>query len=220
MLPTEAEFAAKLGALGLGDEHRIILYDAGGILGAARVWWSLRAFGHTNAAILDGGLKSWHAAGLPVTREIPSPAPARFTARFDPSRIRDSAQLLANIDSRSEQVLDARAASRFEGAAAEPWPGRRSGHIPGSLNLDHTRLVGPTGTVKPAETLVSLFAEAGIDPARPVVTSCGSGITASVLAFGLHLVGHDDVAVYDGSWAEWGLPGPLPVETGPPRLTK
>jgi thiosulfate/3-mercaptopyruvate sulfurtransferase len=146
------------------------------------------------------------------------PRERHFTARLNTLMVRDKGQILANIGNRREQVLDARAPGRFTGEAPEPWPGRRQGHIPGSLNLDHTRLVDPTsGLFKPAEEMAQLFAEAGIDPKKPVVASCGSGITACVLALGLHLTGHRDVAVYDGSWAEWGLPHGPPIETGPAK---
>lgn len=214
MLPDPTVFAAKVSALGIGDVHRVIVYDGSGIIGAARAWWSLRAFGHENVAVLDGGLPAWIRAGLPVTADLPPIQPAVFTPRPHPERVRHKDQILANINSGTEQILDARPAARFRGEAPEPWPGRRSGHIPGSLNLDHTRLIDPdTKCWRSAEELSNLFQDAGIDPSGPVVTSCGSGITACVLALGLHLIGAADVAVYDGSWAEWGLPGPLPVET-------
>ena len=216
MLPDPAGFAAKAGALGIGDAHRVIVYDGSGIIGSARAWWSLRAFGHENVSVLDGGLPAWIRAGMPVTAERPPTLPAVFTPRFQPQRVRSAAQVLANITTAAEQLVDARSPARFRGEVPEPWPGRRSGHIPGSLNLDHTCLIdSDTKRWRSAEELSNLFQDAGIDPSRPVVTSCGSGITACVLALGLHLIGAADVAVYDGSWAEWGLPGPLPVETPP-----
>lgn len=218
MLPLPERFAERLGALGLGNGHRIVFYDANGFGGATRLWWALRAFGHDNVAVLDGGLKKWRAEGRPVTPDIPMIKPTTFTPDFRPDLVRDSAAILANLDLPAAQILDARSAARFEGTAAEPWPGRRQGHIPGSLNLDHLTLVDPaTGTLKPTGELRSLFDAAGVDPSSPVITSCGSGITATVLAFALHQVGHSKVSVYDGSWAEWGLPGPLPIEIGPSR---
>jgi thiosulfate/3-mercaptopyruvate sulfurtransferase len=173
----------------------------------------LRAFGHDDVAVLDGGLPKWLAEGRPTTEAIPTPPARRFTARLRPSLLRDKAQLLANLTSRAEQVIDARAAPRFAGAVPEPRPGLRGGHIPGSLNLPYDRLSDPaTHTVLPADALAERFRAAGLRPDRPVVCSCGSGVTACALAFGLHLVGWPEDAVYDGSWAEWGMPGDTPVE--------
>ncbi len=218
MLPSPEHLAERLGALGLGNEHRIVFYDANGFGGATRLWWILRTFGHDNVAVLDGGLKKWRAEGRRLTTDIPAVTPVTFTPAFRPDLVRDRAAILANLDLPVAQILDARSSARFEGAAAEPWPGRRQGHIPGSLNLDHLSLVDPaSGTLKPPAELRALFSAAGVDPALPVITSCGSGITATVLAFALHQIGHTQVSVYDGSWAEWGLPGALPIETGPSR---
>ena len=220
MLPSAEKFASRMRRLGLGDGNRIVLYHAKGVglAGAARAWWMLRVFGHRDVSILDGGLPKWQAEGRPVDDLPPTPRERHFTARLNTLLVRDQDQILANIASRREQLLDARAPARFAGEAPELWPGRRLGHIPGSLNLDHVTLVDPaTGTVKSPEALAQLFEAAGIDPKRPVVTSCGSGVTACVLALGLHLSGHKDVAVYDGSWAEWGLPDGPPIETGSAR---
>jgi thiosulfate/3-mercaptopyruvate sulfurtransferase len=218
MLPGADKFASRLCKLGLGDGNRIVLYDANGVAGAARVWWSLRAFGHQDVSVLDGGLRKWKEEGRPLDDMPPMPRERHFTARLNTMMVRSKDQVLGNIASRREQVLDARAPGRFTGAVAEPRPGLRQGHIPGSLNLDHVLLVDPaTGLLRRPEELSLLFAEAGIDPKQPVVTSCGSGITACVLALGLHLTGHKDVAVYDGSWAEWGLPDGPPIETGPAK---
>ena len=215
MLPSPEKFASRLRKLGLGDGNRIVFYDANGVAGAARAWWMVRVFGHQDVSVLDGGLRKWQAAGRQVDDLPPMPRERHFTARLNSMLVRDKGQVLANTATRREQLLDARAAGRFAGEAAEPWPGRRQGHIPGSLNLDHASLVDPTtGTMKPPEQLAALFAAAGVDPKQPVVTSCGSGITACVLALGLHLAGRRDVAVYDGSWAEWGLPDGPPIETG------
>jgi thiosulfate/3-mercaptopyruvate sulfurtransferase len=216
MLPAPEKFASRMRKLSLGDGHRIVLYDANGVAGAARAWWMCRVFGHRDVSVLDGGLRAWKAEGRKLDDLPPMPRERHFTARLNTLLVRDRDQVRANIATRREQLLDARSAGRFAGEAPEPWPGRRQGHIPGSLNLDHTKLVDPaTGLVKPPEVLAQLFQAAGIDPRRPVVTSCGSGITACVLALGLHLTGHRDVAVYDGSWAEWGLPDGPPIETGP-----
>jgi thiosulfate/3-mercaptopyruvate sulfurtransferase len=218
MLPSAAKFSSRMRGLGLGDGNRIVLYATNGIAGAARAWWTFCVFGHNDVSVLDGGLTAWLAEGRPVDDLPPAPRDRHFTARLNTMLVRDQSQILRNLETRREQVLDARTAGRFEGTAAEPWPGRRQGHIPGSRNLDHLRLIDPAnGRMKPPADLETLFREAGIDLARPVVTSCGSGVTASVLALGLHLVGHRDVAVYDGSWAEWGLPDGPPIETGPAK---
>jgi thiosulfate/3-mercaptopyruvate sulfurtransferase len=213
MLPSPEKFSARMRKLGLGDGNRIVVYDAHGMMSAARVWWEFRAFGHKDVAILDGGLPKWLAEGRPIEDLPPMPRERHFTARIDHSLVRDINQIRGNLASRREQLLDARSAGRFNGTEPEVWPGRRSGHIPGSLNLPFTDLLDPQSkTFLPAEQLAQKFRGAGVDMNRPVVASCGSGITACVLAFGLHLVGHPDVAVYDGSWAEWGRPGDTPVE--------
>jgi thiosulfate/3-mercaptopyruvate sulfurtransferase len=213
MLPSPEKFAARMRKLGIGDGNRVVVYDAHGLMSAPRVWWTLRVFGHPDVAILDGGLPKWLAEGRPVDDHASLPRERHFTARLDHSQVRDKEQLRANLRSRREQLLDARSAARFEARDAEPWPGRRSGHIPGSLNLPFTELLDPASkALLPADRLKAKYREAGVDLGRPVVATCGSGITASVLAFGLHLLGHPDVAVYDGSWAEWGLPGDTPIE--------
>jgi thiosulfate/3-mercaptopyruvate sulfurtransferase len=215
MLPSPEKFAQRLRKLGLGDGHKIVVYDSAGLNSAARPWWMLRVFGHADVAILDGGLPKWQAEGRPVTDELPVPRERHFTARLNTLLVRDKAQLLENLKSRREQVLDARSRARFAGTAKEPREGLRSGHIPGSLNLPYDELVdAKTRTVLPAEDLARRFAAAGLERGKPVVTSCGSGVTACALAFGLHLLGAPDAAVYDGSWSEWGLPGDTPVETG------
>jgi thiosulfate/3-mercaptopyruvate sulfurtransferase len=216
MIPSAELFAQKIGALGIGDGDRVIAYDGVGLSSAGRAWWMLRLFGHDNVAILDGGLPKWRAEGRPIVTALPSPQPRVFSARLDPSLVRDRAALLANLSSRREQVLDARAAGRFDGTVPEARPGLRGGHIPGSRSLPYERLTDPgTHRLRSAEELAALFRDAGVALDRPVVTSCGSGVTACALAFGLHLIGHPGAAVYDGSWSEWGLPGDTPVETGP-----
>jgi thiosulfate/3-mercaptopyruvate sulfurtransferase len=215
MIPSPDRFAQKVGALGIGDDDKVVVYDTAGLSSAGRAWWMLRMFGHRDVALLDGGLPKWKAEGRPVTAAIPTPAARRFTARFDAAMVRDKAAVLANLASRREQVVDARAAGRFDGSLPEARPGLRGGHIPGSRNLPYDRVTDPaTRQIKSAEALAALFRDAGVALDRPVVTSCGSGVTACALAFALHLIGHPGAAVYDGSWSEWGLPGDTPVETG------
>jgi thiosulfate/3-mercaptopyruvate sulfurtransferase len=218
MLPSAVKFSSRMRRLGLGDGNRIVLYDTGGVMGAARVWWTFRVFGHQDVSVLDGGLKKWLAEGRPVDDLPPVPRDRHFTARLNTMLVRDKAQMLSNIETRREQVVDARAAGRFTGEAVEPRPGLRQGHIPGSRNVDHLSLIDPaTGTVKTPAELKKLYEAAGLDLSKPIVATCGSGVTASVLALGLHLAGHRDTAVYDGSWAEWGLPDGPPIETGPAK---
>jgi thiosulfate/3-mercaptopyruvate sulfurtransferase len=216
MLPAPETFSAKVRKLGLGDGVRMVIYDQRGLMSAPRVWWTFRYFGHDDVAVLDGGLPKWLAEGRPVEDGPARTAERHFTARVNTFMLRDKKQMRANLTSRREQVLDARSQGRFAASEPELWPGRRQGHIPGSLSLPYTDLLDAgTQTLRPVAELRALFEAVGIDLRRPVVTTCGSGVTAAVLSLGLHLVGHRDVAVYDGSWAEWGLPGDTPVETGP-----
>ncbi len=212
MIPKPADFSAAVSALGIGNDDHVVCYDSYGLMSAARAWWMFRLFGHDKVSVLDGGLPKWKREGRPVDGK-PVIAPKKtFTARFRPELVRKKEDVKDNLASRAAQVLDARSAGRFKGADPEPRAGLRGGHIPGSCNLPYNLLLDPdTKAVLPAAGLKAKFAEAGIDPARPVITSCGSGVTACVLALGLHLIGADKVAVYDGSWSEWGLPGDTPV---------
>ncbi|MEE8499834.1 MAG: 3-mercaptopyruvate sulfurtransferase [Kiloniellales bacterium] len=216
MLPEPEKFSSRVRKLGLGDGLRIVVYDQRGIWSAPRAWWAFRLFGHEDVAVLDGGLPKWLSEGRPVA-EGPVQAEARhFSAHMNTLMVRDKAQVLAILETGREQVLDARAAGRFTGDQPEPRPGLRAGHIPGSLSLPFANRVDPkTQTVLAPEALKERFLGAGLDLSRPVVTTCGSGITAAVLNLGLHLLGHRQLALYDGSWAEWGLPDAgTPVETG------
>ena len=213
MLPTAAEFAAAVGALGVGSNDRVVVYDVRGVVSAARVWWTFRVFGHDAVAVLDGGLRKWQAESRPVESGQPKPAARAFTARLRPELVRDVEAMRANVVSRASQVLDARSRGRFNGTEPEPRAGLRGGHIPGSLNLPYETLYRPDGTLKPPDELRGAVTASGLDLGRPIVTTCGSGVTAPVLALALHQLGRSDVAVYDGSWSEWGGRPDTPIET-------
>jgi thiosulfate/3-mercaptopyruvate sulfurtransferase len=213
MLPAPEKFSARVRKLGLGDGNRIVVYDALGLFSAARVWWMFRAFGDDDVAVLDGGLPKWLAEGRP-TESLPTmPQERHFTARLNHLMVRDLDQVRANIGTDRAQLVDARSTGRFEATDPEPRTELRGGHVPGSLSLPYGELLDPeTGTMLPADALRERFQAAGVDLARPVVTTCGSGVTACILALGLHLLGHRDVAVYDGSWTEWGGRDDTPIE--------
>src|SRR3984893_16801411 len=218
MIPSPARFAEKMAERGIGHEDKVIVHDANGLSSAGRAWWMLRLYGHDKVALLDGGLPKWKAEGRPLDTAPPVIPSRRFTAHFRPELVRDKEAIRANIAAARERGVDAGSAGRFDGTAEETWPGRRRGHIPGSRNLPFDRVTDPqTKQLKSAEELRHLFAAAGVALDRPVVTSCGSGVTACAVAFALHLVGHPGAAVYDGSWSEWGLPGDTPVETRPAK---
>ena len=212
MLPTARQFAEQVGALGIGPGNLVVVYDSRGVVSAARVWWTLRAMGHERVSVLDGGLPKWRAEGRPLESGEPVVRRRRFAARPRPALVRTLEQMRDNVETAREQVLDARSRGRFAGTEPEPRAGLRGGHIPGSLNLPYDALYRPDGTLLPAEELRRRFEASGLDLDEPVATTCGSGVTASVLALGLHVVGHRRVAVYDGSWSEWGAHADTPVE--------
>jgi thiosulfate/3-mercaptopyruvate sulfurtransferase len=213
MMPTAEAFAAAVGAMGIANDHRVIVYDADGLFSAPRVWWMFRAFGHDNVALMTGGFRAWQSEEHPVTSEIPSPQATAFDARFNPGMVRSKAQMRANMDSAGELVLDARAANRFAGTEPEMRPGVQPGHIPGSGNLPYAEIIdAAAGNFNSADDLRNAFDAQGATGVQPVTTTCGSGVTACILGLGLHLIGRDNWAVYDGSWTEWGGSDDTPKE--------
>jgi thiosulfate/3-mercaptopyruvate sulfurtransferase len=215
MLPTPEAFATAAGALGLTREATVVVYDAQGLFSAPRVWWTLRVMGFPDVRVLDGGLPKWQADGHPITDGPAAPTGTSPAPEFRPELVRDLAAVRSDLESHAEQLVDARSAARFRGEAPEPRAGLRGGHMPGACNVPFGDVVSPDGTLKPAEQLRAAFEAAGVDLARPIVTSCGSGVSASVLALALARIGREDVAVYDGSWTEWGGRRDMPVATGP-----
>ncbi|MEM7426700.1 MAG: 3-mercaptopyruvate sulfurtransferase [Pseudomonadota bacterium] len=218
MLPPPEKFASRMRKMGVGDGNRVIVYDTKGLFSAARAWWMFRIFGHDDVAILDGGLKKWKAEGRSLDFDEPRPRQERhFSARFQSTMVSDKDDVRKASQDGNRQVVDARSAPRFAGEEIEPRAGLRSGHIPGSLNVHYARLLNPDGTLRNAEEIAGVFADSGVDPARPVTTTCGSGVTAAILALGLDIIGHKDVVLYDGSWTDWGSDESLPLESGPGR---
>jgi thiosulfate/3-mercaptopyruvate sulfurtransferase len=213
MLPSAEKFASRMQSLGLGDGSRIVLYDNSPHHTSARAWWMLRTFGAHDVAILDGGIAKWQAEGRETASGKETLRHRHFTVWADDSGVRTLDQLKANIDSGAEQVVDARSAARFAGEEPDPRPATHAGHIPGSKNLPFGAMFNADGSWKQGDALKAAFEGAGIDVTRPVATTCGSGITASVLAFGLHLLGNN-AAVYDGSWSEWGADRTTPKAMG------
>lgn len=214
MLPAADRFAERMASLGLRDTDHIVVYDGSGQnLSAPRVWWMFRAFGHDQVSVLDGGIGKWRSEHRPIEQGIVTLPRGSFTARLNREAVRDLASVRANIDRAVEQLVDTRSAGRFAGVEPEPRPGLRGGHVPGSVNLPFSDLVGPDGTMLPPAELRGRLVEAGIDLSRPVVATCGSGTSACALVLSLHLIGHTQTAVYDGAWAEWGGQSDTPIES-------
>jgi thiosulfate/3-mercaptopyruvate sulfurtransferase len=212
MLPPAAQFAAQLAALGVSDGDRIVLYDGSPHHTAARAWWMLQSFG-LDAALLDGGIAKWEAEGRPLQRGTQPVEPGRVTPRPNPALVRTLDQVRANLDSHAEQVVVARSAARFTGSEPETRPGLASGHIPGSANAAYSEFFNPDGTWKHPASLRQVLEGEGVEIERPVIATCGSGISAAIIVFALHLLGHP-AALYDGSWTEWGAHPDTPKATG------
>jgi thiosulfate/3-mercaptopyruvate sulfurtransferase len=216
MYPDAGQFARDVGALGIGSQDTVVAYDSCAWVAAPRAWWMFLSFGHRNVRVLDGGLKKWLREGRPTHSGKVTRKATKFKAELDSSFVRSQQQLLRNLETHAEQLVDARPQPRFEGTVAEPWPGRRSGHIPGSRNVPYAGLFdAATGAMKPLEALRQAFSGAGVDLSRPIVTTCGSGVSALVVTLALYRLGVRGSALYDGSWAEWGLTEGPPVATGP-----
>lgn len=215
MLPDAARFSELVGRLGIGNQHKVVVYDGNGnYSAAARAWWMFRVFGHDDVAVMDGGLGRWLRERRPLEHDLPDPQPATFVARFRPELVRDFDAVRANLETRAEQIVDTRTAGRYAGLDAEPRPVKRKGRIPGSLSVPFTSLMDLRRdfAIRSPDQILATFREAGVDFGKPIVFSCGSGMTAAVNALALYLMGRKDAAIYDGSWVEWGNRDDAPIE--------
>lgn len=214
MLPSPEQFASTMRRLGIGDGQTIVVYDGAGLFSAPRVWWTFRTFGVRDVFILDGGFPKWKAEGRPIEFDEVRRTPRHFTARFDRGTVADAADVQKALAARDSQVVDARSAERFAGTAPEPRPNLPSGHMPGALNVPATALIEDGRLIAP-ERIAAAFAKGGVDPAKAVITSCGSGVTAAILWLALDAIGHPPKSLYDGSWTEWASRGDRPIEPKP-----
>ncbi|MDG1102974.1 MAG: 3-mercaptopyruvate sulfurtransferase [Ascidiaceihabitans sp.] len=214
MVPPIEKFMSRVRALGVGDGHQIVVYDGSGLFSAARVWWLFRLMGQNNIAVLDGGLPKWIAEGREVEDLAPVIRDRHMTVRFQNQMVRDVTQVSSASKLGTSQIVDARAAARFRGEAPEPREGLRAGHIPNSRNVPFTDLLNDDKTMKTPDQTRGIFESAGVDLKKPIVTTCGSGVTAAVLGLALERMGYDMWSLYDGSWAEWGMFPTVPVATG------
>jgi thiosulfate/3-mercaptopyruvate sulfurtransferase len=215
MAPPPEKFISRMRAMGVGDGHQVVVYDGAGLFSAARVWWTFRLMGKNDVAVLDGGLPKWRAEGREIEDLPPVIRDRHMTVSRQNQMVKDVTQVAHAAKLAEAEIIDARSAARFRGEAAEPRPGLRPGHIPGSKNLPHTEVLNPDGTMKSPAELRAVFEAAGVDLRKPAITSCGSGVTAAILSLALERIGHRDHALYDGSWAEWGMYDDLRVATGP-----
>lgn len=215
MLPSAAKFSARMRKMGIGDGQRIVVYDTSGNFCASRVWWMFRSFGIDDVVVLDGGLPKWLAEGKPVVSGPPAPRGERhFTARFRSMNVRDMDDVRAALKAGSDQVVDARSSARFSGEEKETREGLRSGHMPGSFNVYYNDVLNDDKTLKSRDEIIAVFDKAGVDLSKPIITTCGSGVTAAILSLALEIVGHNDAAVYDGSWTQWAAIDENAVEQG------
>ena len=215
MAPPPEKFISRLRAMGIGDGHQVVIYDGSGLFSAARVWWTFRLMGKTDVAVLDGGLPKWRAEGREIEDMPPIVRDRHMTVSRQNHLVKDVTQVAHAAKLGEAEIIDARGAPRFKGEIPEPRPGLRAGHIPGAKNVPYSTLLNPDGTMKSPDALRAVFEAAGVNLAKPAITSCGSGVTAAILSLALERIGHRNHALYDGSWAEWGMYDDLAVEKGP-----